>query len=275
MTRIALVVVCSALLSCSQPPNLSTVALCGDDAMGDAPPPTAFQDRQSGIYVPQTAAEMASLGNAAPDHVWLLQEPSGNLADSAGTATLTGAGTRLYQQTIPGWETKAIGTVYTTQGYWYSQDPSLPDLSTTSQTYLLFWRFNSAPASTQHISLNGLTGPGNGALQLRSDADCKPVVYRGTTLGRTTFGYCDGVVHALMVSYDRTNSVLTITTERERKVEMFAAATGAEVMIGGVHNLDQQFLAAYAWDGVNGEMTAQQQWDLVASLGFAMEWARP
>lgn len=265
------------VLACSQPPELESVALCGDDAgPSDAAPPSAYLDPTSGIYVPQSPAEWASLGNPAPDHIWLVQEASGTLTDSVGAAHLGGVGTRLYQQTVPGWTTKAIGTTYTTTGYWYSTDASLPNLSTSSQTYLLFWRFISAPASTQHISLNGQPGAGGAALQLRSDLDCKPVEYRGTTLGRTDFAYCDGVVHALMVTYDKTNSSLTIVTERERKVETFPSVViGRTMMLGGVHNLEQQFLAAYAWDGDNGELSAQEQWDLIDSLGFTMEWARP
>lgn len=264
------------VLACSSSPTFESTALCGDDATpADTAPPTAYLDPTSGIYVPQTAAEMVSLGNASPDHIWLVQETSGNLADSVGSADLAGVGTRLYQQTVPGWSTKALGTVYTTQGYWYSTDASLPNLSTTSQTYLLYWRFLSAPTSTQHISLNGQPGAGGGALQLRSDLDCKPVEYRGTTLGKMANSYCDGVVHALLVTYDRTNSSMTLVSERERKVETFAGAVGTTFMLGGVHNLDQQFLAAYAWDGANGELTAQEQWDLIDSLGFEMEWARP
>lgn len=265
------------LLACGESPTFESVALCGDDAAlpSDAPPPLVYQDPTSGIFVPQNVGQWAALDVAEPDHIWLAQEASGSLADSVGTATLLPVGTRLYQQTVPGWTTKALGTVYTTQGYWASTDASLPDLTTTSQTYLLYWRFLSAPTSTQHISLNGYAGSGGGALKLRSDADCKPVQYRGTTLGKTANSYCDGVVHALLVQYDRTNSVMTITTERERKVETFAAALGVSFMLGGVHNLEQQFLAAYAWDGAKGEMSAQAQWDLISSLGFTMEWARP
>lgn len=69
-------------------------------------------DATSGIAVPANASEWSAfiaangLTVAVPDALWLLQEASGNFADSIGGFTLTADAGNAYQQTVAGWARK-------------------------------------------------------------------------------------------------------------------------------------------------------------------------
>jgi RHS repeat-associated protein len=76
------------------------------------------RDATSQWFVPQSSTEWTNLlvgtGIPNPTNLWKVQETSGNLTDSIGTATLTASGLtscRAYAQTVAGWSRKAVTLV--------------------------------------------------------------------------------------------------------------------------------------------------------------------
>ena len=65
-------------------------------------------------------AQVNALSTAAPDHLWLMQESSGMLEDSVGTAMMTPQNGPSYSNSLAGWTRVGVGTYETTgnQGFY-------------------------------------------------------------------------------------------------------------------------------------------------------------
>lgn len=111
-------------------------------------------DATSNVYVPQSAAEWSSLNSpnvTTWDALWLLQEASGNFADTIGSFTLTAAGTISYAQSVTGWSTTGFKTTDNTAGQATTSSSSLSDLRTQDVTILLYGILNATPAGNRDI----------------------------------------------------------------------------------------------------------------------------
>jgi YD repeat-containing protein len=84
------------------------------------------RDATSGWFVPQNASEWTELltgtGIPNPTNLWLLQETSGSLADSIGTASLAAhnSGGMSYNNAINGWSRRALELTDGSTSYWSS-----------------------------------------------------------------------------------------------------------------------------------------------------------
>src|SRR5206468_3997244 len=107
------------------------------------------KDATSMWYVPANSTEWTNLlsgtGFANPDDSWLMQESSGNLADSIGTRTLTATGTISYQVAATGWTRKGIKVADKSTSAYAST--TIPNVNTTSGTLLQIFSLNTNPAS--------------------------------------------------------------------------------------------------------------------------------
>jgi RHS repeat-associated protein len=125
------------------------------------------QDATSNWYVPANSTEWTNLlsgtGISNPSQLWLMQESSGNLSDSIGTATLTATGTVSYQQSVTGWSRKAVapqagGTNYFVD--WNDSHLCQPGNS-GGCTLLALVAITSTPTADRDVML---LGDGNGWL---------------------------------------------------------------------------------------------------------------
>ena len=124
------------------------------------------------------------LGVPLPSSLWLMQQSSGNLADSIGTCTFNlGAGLPMYQQwvyapnstTVVGWSRKAVVPRSSTSDYFGAWGV---DISTTSAMFLLVIRLNAAPAGnagimslSNGVEMNGIEINSQGLIVARNKAN--------------------------------------------------------------------------------------------------------
>ncbi len=125
-------------------------------------------DGPSSWYTPETSAHFAALGLNTPDHLWLCQEASGNLAAAIGGVTLTANATgHLYEQTVSGWTRLFVGTDGSTSGQsWRTTSASLDMASGGSYAALALLSFTTTGspnlytlgASTELVGAGGAGG---------------------------------------------------------------------------------------------------------------------
>jgi hypothetical protein len=121
-------------------------------------------DKYSLIGLPQSAAEWtavlaaAAISSGGPSSLYLLQEASGNIADSISGLTMTVAGAGLnYQVALPDWHCKALEFTEGGNAVFSSTNAALPDPATTSQARIMYAAMY-ASASEQNMYLWGTAG---------------------------------------------------------------------------------------------------------------------
>lgn len=235
------------------------------------------RDAASGWYFPASAGEwtifMAAAGLATgnPSSGHLCQEPSGNLADSIGSVTLTQSGAgHLYQQTVAGFTRKAVTTVDGTANQKWINSTVAPNPNTTSTGYLAAIRMPAAnPAAARDLLANG------GTLDLRMAATGKINAVNGATTAGT--GSPVGTVQLVYLQRDITNSLFTCYTLQEKIVGTFGAVVSNPMFVlGGQTTVaaDAGYLADYLFAGAAAEQTSGQVKTLFQTLtGLAVPWS--
>ncbi len=223
----------------------------------------ATKDATSNIYVPQSAAEYALLGLTAPNQsLWLAQEASGNLADSIGSATLTASGSAAYQQTVSGWATKAVKL---TEAGANKFTATIPDGGSHSLLVLMYVAFTASPGAQRTLLehpaffVEGVAGP-----LFRADAGS---AVNGASNASTT-------VHAMVMRYDRTNTICRLYTEAEKIQPTYDSAGGTTLTLGGSSSTTgpMQVLYMAAWKDSTAEMADATVKTMLQTLGWTVAW---
>jgi hypothetical protein len=201
------------------------------------------RDATSNVYSPASAAEwtttrsVAGITSGNPFSMWLLQEASGALADSIGTAPLTNSGGMAYQQAVTGWTRVSMLASDLNGAYSLANaaDTALPDLSAESSLVLGYLKITGAP------------GSGNVTTAVR------PWVLR----------------------YDRAASTIALFTDLE-KVSIAFANSGSTKRIfygAGFQNAPGfQILYGAHWKGAAAELSDASVRSLLQALGWTVAW---
>lgn len=228
-------------------------------------------DATSGWRCPVNAYQWTLLGETIAG-IWLCQEASGNLADSAGSLTLTAVVTPTYSNAVAGWTRLAVGCNGTTDGF-RAAAGSGPDPSTTSSLWI--WYVNiptAAPGGTAAICYASDTASPH---QLGHAATDRIQV---KTLAATTNGGVDpGGVRLCMLQYDRANSLANGYTSQEKLVNTYSASvTDGNKGIGIGNNAASlsQYLYGALLSGANAERASGACATLANKLTkTAMSWS--
>lgn len=227
------------------------------------------RDTASGWYFPASAGEWTNLMAAAPlatgnpSSTYLMQEASGNLADSIGSVTLTqtGAG-HVYQQAVTGFTRKAAATVDGTAGQKWINTTVAPNPNTVSTLWLQCIRYPAAnPAANRDLIAN------SASMDCRFTSAGKTQIINGATTSGTSNPL--GTVQWLAIQHDLTNSVWLAYTLQEKITGTFAAvASNPSYMVGGQTAAagDVGYMYAALFGGASAELTTAQMRTLFQTL---------
>lgn len=235
--------------------------------------PAADTDATSGKYVPSTAGQFTALGLAVPSHLWLLQEASGNAADTIGSCTLTPANSPLYQQTVTGWTRKGIGFNQTANQRLAAAAGVGPNIGTTSVLWLGYVRVTSAPAAVRTV-----IGPNiSGTAQCRVDITTTPVARANINSTLATGGSTiTSAVRPIAILLDRTNSRAVVYTDQEKVTGTYSAlvADGAKGLgSSGGTSFPGECVWMTAWTAGAAELSDAQVKTLLQTLGWTIPWS--
>jgi hypothetical protein len=241
---------------------------------GNTYPPvnmSAFtRDATSNKAVPVSTTEwtnfLASFGSTlvAPNHIYSMQDVSGNILDTAGTQTYASAANLVYGKTVTGWTRKAIsGTASTDVIPTNANGVNTGLLSFLSLAYI---RYDAgtvlrSPASygTSSVRIPNTT------IQLRLG---------GNTA--TSSGDHSGTVHPILWAYNVSNSTCKLYTDLEKLSVTFTVSTGHVSSIMPSATVDPgltDFLYQATWDGAAGETTDAEAKKLITALGYSPPWS--
>lgn len=241
--------------------------------------PTWTIDATSGIAVPADATEWASfitdsgLSIAAPDALWLMQEASGNLADSIGSFTLAASGSGLsYQQTQSGWSRTGVQTTDGTAGRWQNTAAALPNVATESCLLLVYANITAAAgASTRSLIEIGTTTDA----RVRVNTTPRMLSSSGGNLSAAGASSPVGQVRPYVLKVDRTGSVVTGYSDIEKLSPTFnASMTGERLVVGGNSGscAAARYLYGAAWFLGDAEMSDATVKALLEALGWTIPW---
>jgi hypothetical protein len=238
------------------------------------------RDAGSSIYCPASAAEWdtalaaAGVSVSAPIGLWLMQESSGNVADSIGTITLETLGGASYNNAVAGWTRKGLGTADGSGLIYNNASGELPVPTTTSQMFIGYVAITATPGATRDVvSLGGSTS-------LRSAQVTTGPFYRAFrnsdvsgTDGSSDIGTG---VRPLVIKIDRAASAHYVYSDIEKVTHTWAAPDSAAVAlyIGGVDAgaPPMRILYGALFAGTGGEMTNAQIKTLLTTLGWTPTW---
>lgn len=240
-------------------------------------------DAASSKGTPASAAELNAMFaraglSIAASGLYLMQEASGNMLDSIGTAPLVAAGTtRNYQQSVTGWTRKFItNSADGGTSTWSSTDASLPDLSTTSFAMLAYVLMpTAAPAAARNL----IAMAGSGAGRADASLTTGPVVRGLSTTTNITNGTSNPVgastVRPIVLMSDKTNSRARVYTDQDKISPTFGAVTGKALTLGS--NSGGAIAGGYGWGftlfGAAAERTDAQWKSILQTLNWTIPWS--
>ena len=230
------------------------------------------RDATSGIYLPSSSTEWTdfrsyfSLSAPAPDSLWLLQEASGNPADSIGAFTLTANGTVTYQQTLSGYTRKGVGTTDNVNSRFGNQDVSLPTGGAASQTVLFIANVPSAPAGNRSL-YDGQTG-----CTIRINSTPRAVAISGANTATGTVSPV-GTTRPYVYRENFTAGTSTVMTDQEKLSPTHGTISGRNLRLGSTASTASAvFGYACAWYNANAEISDADIKALLQAMGFSISW---
>lgn len=270
----------SRLGSITQPLLGSAVGSISDDeGLSD---PFAGITVDSGLdwRLPNNSVEWAILRSATvgtwrmPNHLWLLQEASGNPADTLGTGlglrnltATTAAAAPLYQQTIPGVTRKFI-TGNGALNNCNLSNTSMVNTATGSYAWLGVVRSDQATVLRNVVVYGSPTfsQPANKKFRLRLNA----------SLQNTTADHTD-TVQLVFVVYNLAASTIKMYTPLEKLEVAFSASVASTLTLQLSATGDTTiayFGYSAAWDQASAEFTDAQAKNLMEGiLKFSVPWS--
>lgn len=205
-----------------------------------------------------------------PDHLWLMQESSGNPADSIGSKNFTastGLNSPSYQKTIPGWSRKAIGGPGTLINSTLT-NTSMVNTATTSFLVMALVRFD-----TPTVTLRNAMTYGNTSVQEPSSTG-KLRLRLGGSLQDTAAVHGGSDVHIVWFTYNISDSLVEMFTDLNRVSVTFSSSTGSTLQLTTSTVADSgstDFLGVAAWDDT--EVSSDTIKATSIGMGFAPPWS--
>lgn len=230
-----------------------------------APSGTTFSsDSLSGRPVPANASEWAafntsnSLTTAAPNYLHLLQEPSGALADSIGTLTLTNIATVAgnYSAIVPGWMRRGIkGDAATANQRFVNTAGPNPSLTSVAA---FFWIYLvGVDASVRPIFASGTAASNWGLSSLETTLVDQFRVRGPGGIGDTPTTSLYTSVHPVLIVNDITGGRLRFYSDLEKLSPAYALPASATNYgfgaIGSGTMSAATVLYSCGWTGANAE----------------------
>ena len=247
---------------------------CRRDPASDLKEITVQQDGPGLWKIPESSADYATLGLSAPQHLYLCQESSGDLADSIGSAPLAPNASPLYQQTPSGWTRKGVGFTDGGTNMRFTCAAGVGP-NPASQSVAMFGYVTFTDATT----LRNVMGFGS------SGTTATRILVRATHVlsnncvnvdGNGVYDEVPGSV-ACLLSYNRTAGTTTLWTHREKIVGLYNAGVvdgrkglGAIVTDGLTASYTVQFMSMYA--GSSAEFTDASARTLFEALAIPTPW---
>lgn len=234
------------------------------------------KDATSNVYVPANATEWmtaltaAGISSGGPSALYLLQEASGNPADSIGAFPLTAAGTGLgYQAAVSGWSRKGVSFTDGGTGILSSGSTSLPDVSTTSHLLLAYVSMPAAaPAAQRNLTKVGSTGA-----QTRINTTPRLVEVAGSTVtGNAT---PTGAVRPIVVKIDRSASAAVAYSDQEKLSASLTGLTGKGLALGnaGFSSAAMTVIYGASFHAAAAELTDSNIKTLLQTLNWSIAWS--
>lgn len=270
----------SRLGSITQPLLGSAVGSISDDeGLSD---PFAGITVDSGLdwRLPNNSVEWAILKSATagswamPNHLWLLQEPSGNPADTIGTGVgirnltaTTAAAAPLYQQTVSGVTRKFIvgnGALNNCN----LRNTTMVNTVTDSYAWLGVVRSDQATVLRNVVIYGSPTfsQPASKKFRLRLNASIQNTVDDHTD-----------TVQLIFVVYNRAISTIKMYTPLEKLEVAFSASVGSTLthqLSATGDNTVAYFAYSTAWDQTSAEFTDAQAKNLMEGiLKYSVPWS--
>lgn len=234
------------------------------------------KDATSGIYCPSSSGEWSTFISAAglngviavPDALHLLQEASGNPADSIGSITLTTTGTPTFQTAESGWSRKGIAFTDGQAAELSTTSASLPSISTNSFASLVYADVTASGGASRCVIQHGTTTVD----QTRVTNTPRLQVASGAN---TTTGSASplGVVRPYGLRTNRTAGSTTGNTDAEKLVPTFGSPTNKKLGLGASANVPgMNVLYAVHWFNANAEISDANWKLLLQALNWTIGW---
>lgn len=230
---------------------------------------SATKDATSAVYCPASSAEFLNLGLAPADNIWLCQETTGTLADSAGTAALSPILSPVYSQVIPGWTRKAVAW-HDGVADGFSTVTGVPNIATTGYGVMLYAVNANVPASSRAVITMGTAT--TVAVQLTTDPFYQAKDGLSTANGTVNPG---SNVRPIYLQYNFVASNVTVYTDSEVITTTFGAGIGTQLQFGSNGTLlgaNGQLLYAFGYQGTNATMTLTSVRQMFRNLGWQPQW---
>jgi hypothetical protein len=213
-----------------------------------------------------------SLAVATPNSLWLCQESSGNLADSIGSLTLTAAGTCNYQQTVTGWERKAVAGNDGVVGDRFAAGSTVgPSPATTSQTWLWIASMPSTPGTARAVfGVNFSNAAGSVRMvHLATSGNPRLGVNNVNADGSNSVS---SEIHCLVLKYNRTGSEAKLFNLDEKLTGTYTdSITDGNKGVG--NGTAARFLYGCMWSGSDAEISDANIKALMQAMGFTVSWS--
>lgn len=240
------------------------------------------RDATSLKYTPAAGSEwttlLAGTGLVKPDNLWLLQEASGNFADSVGAQALTAVLITAYQASVAGWSRKFVTTTPQGGGRGGSvSSGTMPNLSTTAQMSLLYVCRTAVITADRDVCKLGAATTSQLLCQMSSAhrLEITPSPGVGTPVLGTTV-YAQDTVFPLILQHDPVNSVQRVATPSERFTATFTALGANRGIAFGTAGVGLCLAGAYGyyanWQGAPAQMTEANIRTLLQKLGWTVAW---
>jgi hypothetical protein len=269
-------VVTALLAGCSFDHGMSPTDAPPPDIRPDTVPITWEVDGTSKKGVPAAAFEWldmlraVDLQSVPPNHVWLMQESIGPLADSVGAVTLDPLNAPSYRNAVPGWSRAAVGTYDTVANQGFITT-NTGNLNGPSYLLLLYVAVIGTPSSER-----SLAGIGSGNDHRYVSLTATPT-FKGTGIGVTpTTGTVNPMttVHPLVVSINPAKLSYIVYTDQEKLSVSWVGTGGAGplLIVGNaiVGSAAARYLYGAMWTGPGAELDDSQVKKLLQGLGWTI-----
>lgn len=252
----------------TQATQATTVKLVDRDATsGKRYPSSLTQWQDFNAY--NVAIGTANFPNVVPASLWLMQEASGNLADSIGSVTMTqtGAG-HQYQQAVTGHTRKAVATVDGTVGQKWLNNTTATNPNTHDTLVLMVL---GTPVASPVAQRDIMAKAAADDLRINTNGKLRAVFGAAADLVND----CRNRVMPVMVKVDNTNTASQIYTDQEKFTGTYAAPASAALLAFGAQTANAAtMLYTYAaeFDDANARVSDAGAKSLLQALGWTIPW---
>lgn len=240
------------------------------------PMSSVSRDSTSLIYCPASNAEWsttmttASLVSGNPTGLWLCQEPSGSLADSIGTNTLTLTGAPTFHGVNTGWARFSVNITSTAgQAFSFGTGPFSP--LTVSVAWLWYGCAATTPGGSRMLLVASSAVNGLNIVHLPSN---KLQLNCGVNTATSVNSYTTSTIFPMLLVYNVTALSCTLYTGLEALSVVFAAGVpdglkgfGAVAGLSSDGSEHTTYLAAFA--GGAAELSTAGARSLFTTLGWS------